>query len=322
MNKKNIILGILDLHKSKSPLGDFLVLLQELNCVCDDGKATYIEIAIIGNSVNAWLPVTISGMHRVRKTHLFNDEYALNAWLRTIDYVANIWPLLDRLHEYRYGSMIFIRDFLFNNRKPSGLMCTADFYQAALDFLAQHAKGKLPVTLHLKNHIRQSGKPDWFNARLDQWIPFLQRATLNQDFVFILIGNDPLPAEVRQIQNVLVTQDYPLSLIQDLALIECSFAFLGVASGPSQMAILSTIPYIIYKNPDHHIELMIEELGNEDHFSFSHSGQRFFRKFETYDDIESSFAELLSMNTKVDWERRLSELKKSYITDAYRISSL
>ena len=65
--------------------------------------------------------------------------------------------------------------------------------------------------------------------------------------------------------------------------------FLGMASGPCNVAIFSKIPYAIYKNPDHHSKEMKRELGTKDHFSFAGSYQKIYRMKETEANLREHF---------------------------------
>jgi hypothetical protein len=83
-----------------------------------------------------------------------------------------------------------------------------------------------------------------------------------------------------------------------------------MASGPCAMAMFSAVPYVIYKNPSHHVQEMIEELGAADHFPFSLPCQKITRGYETSAMLLADFESLLSAEHRSGWERRISELEQ------------
>ena len=93
-------------------------------------------------------------------------------------------------------------------------------------------------------------------SRFFLWVSFLEKAVLKFDVKFLLIGNEPLPEKIHKLPNVIISQSQGNSLINDLALIQASFAFMGSSSGPNRMAFCSSVPYLIYKHPDHHVDEM------------------------------------------------------------------
>ena len=79
--------------------------------------------------------------------------------------------------------------------------------------------------------------------------------------VAALVGNEDVDNRITELPNVLLSRNFQSNISRDLAIIQISCAFMGMASGPCNMAIFSEIPYVIYKNPDHDAEQMALELG-------------------------------------------------------------
>ena len=108
--------------------------------------------------------------------------------------------------------------------------------------------------------------------------------------------------------NVILSRDYGSSLSRDLALIQTASIFMGMTSGPCNMALFSDIPYAIYKNPDHDVEEMAIELGKADRFPFAMPFQKIMRIFETGDNLMAEFANLYAQINRQDWEKRVASL--------------
>ena len=206
------------------------------------------------------------------------------------------WPSLDLLEEhgyldYPYGTTLNIQRFYRQHQKIPVVSVKTQLQKWALDFIEEYVAPHRAVVVHLKNNPR---KPNGSNAKFDEWLAFFEASVDLHDVKFILIGNEEVDPRIRRLPNVLVTKNIGNSLAQDLALIQTSFAFLGMASGPCNMAIFSNVPYVIYKHPNHHAEEMELELGKGERFPFATPRQKFKRVFETCEDLKSEFAFLYS----------------------------
>jgi hypothetical protein len=147
----------------------------------------------------------------------------------------------------------------------------------AREFLEKHAKGYCSIAVHLKNN---GEKPNISNADFNEWISFFDES-YNQypNLCFCLIGNE-LPS-LSFPPNTILTNKLGSDLATDLAMIPLAHAFMGMSSGPCQMAILNEVPYLIFKNPGHHPEKMQAEMGKMDRFIFANKHQQFLREKET-----------------------------------------
>ncbi len=127
------------------------------------------------------------------------------------------------------------------------------------------------------------------NANLTQWLAFFKRHAVEGESNFILIGNDKITSDITQIPRVIAANKENISLFSQLAMISLANGFLGMASGLCQGAILSNTPFVIFKNPNHHPDIMKNELDSSKGFSFCYSNQQIWRKIDTIDNIEKAF---------------------------------
>lgn len=329
-SKKKSPFGIWDLNLSPITIGGLLTLLEELKVLGEQHQATEVELGIswipddsspLSNLLgqNSHISLTEShafsdvpllamllDMEGVAACHLFRTGMDLQDFLTQMTKPYITWPPLNSEGkvDYEYNYTHLIQKF-FNERGyiPTLSSKTAS-RQWAIEFVRDRVLPSIPIIVHLKNHIRASGQPDWYNACLEEWQAFFQTAQSRYDAKFLLIGNEAIPKNIQVLPNVIVMQDSDSNLLKDLALIPLSYAFMGVASGPSNMAIFNRLPYVIYKNPEHHVQMMRKELGTSDQFVFATPHQKFYRRFETCNDIFKEFDRIWKNNSTLDWKSR------------------
>lgn len=156
--------------------------------------------------------------------------------------------------------------------KESGEMPSLDFKQN--NSYVTSLENKFTVSLHLKNASKGDVES---NANFPVWKDFIH----SNDIQFLLIGSDIVPEDIKCLPNVTSLQDEGLSILEQLTCIQQSSAFMGMASGPANVAILSKIPYAIFKHPLHHADIMQKEIGDADHYDFAEQNQNILRKHET-----------------------------------------
>jgi hypothetical protein len=329
-SKKNCPFGFWDLTLSPMTIGGLLTLLEELKVLSEQHQATEVELGIV------WIPDDSSPLSNllgqaahisltessacsevpliamllelegVAACHLFRSGTDLQNFLSQTTKSYITWPPLtpEGNVDYEYNYTHFIQKFFREQGYIPTLSSKAESTQWAANLIRDRVLPSTPVVVHLKNYIRPSGQPDWYNACMEEWQAFFDTAQSRYDAIFLLIGNEFIPQDIRTLPNVLVAQDLGSNLLKDLALIPLSYTFMGVASGPSNMAIFNPAPYLIYKNPEHHVEMMRKELGSSDHFVFATPYQKFYRRFETGNDILNEFDCIWQNNPVSDWKNR------------------
>ena len=130
------------------------------------------------------------------------------------------------------------------------------------------------VTCHLRI-ARGDEEKDIFHAQTSEWLNFF-KVKIEQKF--LLLGDDPYPSEILSLENVKLAKDFSLDLNQQLALICKSKAFCGSASGFASSAVLSSVPFLVFKHPDHH---PWEEINP----NFLQANQKQVRQTDTIENI-------------------------------------
>jgi len=146
------------------------------------------------------------------------------------------------------------------------------------------------IAVHLKQDAADKGKS---NANAAAWHSFLSRAAQDEKVTFVLIGDDKVDPQILALPNVIRAADQAgATLAGHLAVIQESNAFMGMMSGPCNLALFGSKPYTIYKNPEHHQAEMLAEIGAADGYPFAHSDQRVLRAHETTDLLWAEFHRL------------------------------
>ena len=271
------IIGIWDLRRTPATLGGLLILVEELYAQSMIHKADSCGICFVGDispllttpvmSDNEDEVVELDRLLCVKSpllTMLTNlqgvDTCYQAASIRTVkSYIARAsstiitWPPLEvvddnGLIDYKYATTIFLQDFYREHGSIPCLSVKSPLIRWAIDFVERYVLPSLPVVVHLKNNPYKQG---FSNANLDEWLAFFEVCLTQFDVKFVLIGNEEIDIRIAELPNVLVSQNSATNLPRDLALVQISYAFMGMSSGPCNMALFSKIPYVIYKNLDH-----------------------------------------------------------------------
>lgn len=322
------VVGIWDINNSPLSLGGLLTFVEELKIQTIIHQAQSANIGIVGDrgdsilsdrQANAAVLLNRESCKNLVLSVLFDVESINECYLCPTlkefqEYLQTrlkrhiLWPQVDEHHliSYKYGSTTFIQKFFTERGFIPYLSCRNNLVRWATNFNTKYVTPSLPVVVHLKNNPNLKGCS---NANFKSWYNFFLSCYGKYDVKFILIGNEPIDPQITQLPNVLVARDRGSYLSRDLALIQTSYIFMGMSSGPCNMALFSGIPYVIYKNPDHDVEQITLELGTNIRFPFAAPMQKFLRIFETPQGLMSEFTDINAHINRSDWETRLAQWK-------------
>jgi hypothetical protein len=306
------IMGVWDTRVSKPALGCLLIFIEELKIQQFIHKAEHIDVCFLvdaeqiasGNKVQfkrngplsildkEWceqsLPLkTLFDIDNITFYYKCDSLASLQKFVSTSAYEYIVWPSKDGqvITDYDFDTTLGVQGFFKKYLFIPYLSCRSELTEWAMNFLQNYVSPRIPVVVHLKNN---PGDRRCSNADFDAWIGFFE-ACSRYDVKFILIGNEEIDKRLYIFPNILIARDLESSLSRDLALIQGAAVFMGMASGLSLMALFSDIPYILYKNPDHHTDAMRRELGAEDQYPFATQMQKIFRVAETKENLLSNF---------------------------------
>ncbi|MDD5687480.1 MAG: hypothetical protein PHE88_06585 [Elusimicrobia bacterium] len=326
---KSRVLGIWDLNISPLSLGGMLILIEELQTRCIINKIGFADICIVGDIPGLKFPDKIfPGKDSVvlldKKLTTFSPFLSAIVNMKGIDkfYVSSTseglqnlidsnlyytWPLFNERQglKYIYGSTLYIQDYFKKYGFIPRLSCEDQSLKWAISFIKDHVGSDMPIAVHLKNKPNEMANRS--NADFDVWLNFFNSCYRNYGAKFILIGDEKIDDRMTGLPNVLVSRYFDSNLSRDLALVQVSFAFMGMASGPCAMALFNEAPYVVFKNPGHHNQEMLSELGSADKFLFAGQFQKILRKFETEEILMAEFTCIYNGVNHENWGKQFIE---------------
>jgi hypothetical protein len=161
----------------------------------------------------------------------------------------------------------------------------------AESYLKQRAVNRLPIAIHLKHNPAITGQS---NANLDSWLTFMSWIQRDYPVHFFLVGDDNCYNKINSLNNISIVTNDGVTIDRSLALIQVAPLFMGMMSGPANMALFGERPYLIFKNPDHHAREMGLEIGDFDRYSFAHPNQRVLRMWDSVENLTNAFKTVVS----------------------------
>lgn len=279
MDKQSTIVGEWDVSREKLTLGGLLIFRQELEMLAFERGVKKICARFVApsgfgeNDIPQFVSQALSSQYQF-----------LIEKVPTI--IPDAWPVQSDRDKEFFSYQSFSRVILLwkkMGRFPK-LLWDYSLVQRIRMFRNQF-KGKV-FTIHLK---RVSDNVLDSNADLNEWELFFKHHAILGKINFVILGSDVISESISKIPGVFVAESYGLSLSEQLALVSISDGFLGMASGICQSAILSEIPYVVFKHPQHHVDEMKRELGEVDGFPFTLKHQKILRVPATAKNIGDTF---------------------------------
>jgi len=286
-SSKNIV-GFWDLNKARTRLGSLLTFQEELLQLKELINADKIDLYFCCSRIT-------------EKKEFLTTISKLNPYLGLLNFIEDhrefdegkndyVWPDSKNTSRTSYAeSYLAVQDFWNQTGKLFPLKSPGIIIKLAQDWLSSYAGKEIAISIHLKNNPRDQKS----NANQEAWFEFMENCYQNNMPVeFVLIGNDNIDLKICSLPNVVVSKDHGGDLGLDMALIELSSAFMGMSSGPCNMAILSDKPYLIWKHPGHHKEEMAREFQGHNQFVFANEYQKFMQDWDTFENIQREFSNL------------------------------
>ena len=309
MGFKNTLIGFWEIEKEPVRLGSLCIFISNLQSYAKLKDLCLAKFAIIGSEAEISRLTVIDNI----ETDLLLRHDLHGHWLGMLFDALD----LDCIHIYESSEDFFSKhehQVLF----PSEEICeaaniTGNLYDTTqISSLLFRESGENPYANFKKNsaevvffrdmklnnptislHLKNASKGDTeSNANFSVWREFIESDEAAR-VRFLLIGSDEVPEEITSLSNVTSLNSQGLSIAEQLVCIQNSSAFMGMASGPANSAILSTVPYIIFKHPLHHAEAMKKEIGNADHYDFSQENQKIVREYETAERLYEFLGDVL-----------------------------
>lgn len=303
------LLGIWDTEREKITLGGIINFAQELQIASKQYRTENTDLCFLDRknvySRQTHLLSLVSKFNGLHTFYRLTKMPSLLTLLRTKDYLT--WPddKIQKNPDFSYSNTFFIRDYFRLNKSIPLLSMKKNLIRRGVNFMKKKVFPFLPVTVHLK---QITGKANISNANLWEWEKFMKECgVLFPEIRFLLVGKDKITAGMEKAGNIIRTSDLGCRIEDDLALMQLSYLFLGMASGPCNMVIFNRIPYNLYKDPLHHVREMQREVGNEDRFPFAQQDQYIYRKIHNKQTLMDNFARIHQLGNIQLWFKRISE---------------
>jgi len=307
VDEQKRILGVWDLGYASTKLGFLIIFLEELlqESELNNHKVDLAFVKGSGDmdlqffsSLAAFLPVLGS-------VFFFDSNSQFQSWHDFSNRMYKVWPPTRNYEQCSYlGSLLTVQDQYTNSKCLIPLRAGGDIAKYSRLFLNDVLGDELlPVVLHLKNNPLDPQS----NANEESWSSLFEYARNNKLPVkFILVGDDEFHSSYSGYENVIRARNFSDSLSFYLSVIQYSFIFMGMSSGFCNMALLSNMPYLIWKHPDHHPEEMEREMHGGS-FLFANDEQKFFREKDTDDRLIEEFRMLYSRLDHRVWRKAFND---------------
>lgn len=251
--KMKVVLGLWDLARIPYKVGNALLFCNNLSLLKESLGAEKIHIVVVFDE-----RVKLDSKRRITADNVQEYYQSLERFFSEIKNIDSInfsqstdQTALFPPENYDYKSYLFLNDFNQELKKRATIVFQKKCQERVTRF-AKEMCGENFLTIHLKYH--ESFKIT-SNAHLEIWSSLLEEISLQYpDLKLVLIGNDLFPEnfmqKCRAMRQLIFSRDHSLSLMEELCLISSSRAFIGMASGPSNMAIISPVPYLVFKHKE------------------------------------------------------------------------
>ena len=307
------ILGCWDKSLPGTQLGTLLIFLAECQLVASTSKANNIDIALDASShkiknisegqfrllnnndeIDAALTV-FNGMDTIKKIYICGGRSGIQALSLSLKDTHLIWGL----NKQTYDSTVYIQELYKLTGKLQPLKFKPELQVWAYKAI-QEKHEKFPVVaLHLKQLMDWKGTNPISLANNSAWYKFLSIAASRYNIKFIVLGDDPLDINIKNLPNVILANEMGAkTFVQHFALLSECVGFMGMMSSISNLALFSNMPYVVFKNPEHHKNEMDEEIGLKNYYTFATKFQKVLRVHETVDLLLSEFSAMPFIKTR------------------------
>jgi hypothetical protein len=243
---------------------DFALLYDQEQPHCNDVAFSKITSENVLFHLASILPVA-----QVNQYHgslfLFNSEQQIMRYIARNTDQYFIWPSAwnhckGKYHYYEIFNNLFHQYYIKHNSIPS-LSCRQFMIDWADHFYHQHVFPGIPITVQVrKNEQIQSQR----NLQLENWLEFFRYCQNRYPVKFVIVcALKEVDARMRQLPNVIIAKDHGTTIEQDLALIQMAAIHMGSSSGPGELAVFNSKPYLLVNSNTHLVghNNMIEENG-------------------------------------------------------------
>ncbi len=295
------VLGWWDISLPGTTLGTLLTFLAECSLLTRLCNSTTIDLAV--NALSHGLPnlpdgkfrlwksnqgqdcalSLLNGIDIVKKIYLCGGTSGFEALSKSLNNTHLSWPQPNRHGmPHTYDTTQYVQELWRATGRLKPLTFKADLRAWSCHIIRKIFGNSTVVGLHLKQVKEYQGKSSISLANESVWLEFLTVAASQFDIQFLLLGDDPISKDIQVLPNTIVARNIGAdSFSKHLALLSECAGFMGMMSSICNTVIFSDVPYVVFKNPDHHRQQMIAEIGSVECYPFATLYQKVIREHET-----------------------------------------
>ena len=134
------------------------------------------------------------------------------------------------------------------------------------------------------------------DANFKIWDDVVKNCLKDLDLPIVIIGNDSTPQGFLENYPVRFLVREGIDLATQIAFSEKASLYIGTASGMASAVTFSSTPYLLYKHPKYHSDLMDRELIGNGKLPWANEQQRIIRTIPTTNEILNSMQTLLNQS--------------------------
>lgn len=237
------VLGIWDFENGRAVIGDAITFQEILLVVAEENKIDKIDCCFVNPSVRNFKKnryqitdsntidniISITKINpRIGSVFIFdnNDQFSKYFQREKHNYIVFPNPYIPFA---TVSNMHHLNDFFEKHHYLPKLTSDRAHLGWAKSFIEKHCKGKVPFCAAMRKNKRDSAR----NAPIEEWEKFFAYCNHRYpDFIFLIIGTErEIHPELLEMQNILFVKLYGSTLLQDMAIIQSSKAFITHSSG-------------------------------------------------------------------------------------------
>lgn len=289
-------------------IGTLIIFIEECLLYSKENNVSQIDIALnytvhtakkLDNS-SFWISnidnedACINFLRQIKKIkniYLFKDQdsYQLNK-IKFNDTHLH-WPITQRLNKSNvYDSTLYVKNLWIKNNEIEKIEFKLRYTNKINKILKKYVNNQLIIAVHLKNIKTINEEISISLANQKVWFEFLKYESDNSNTLFLLIGEDNVSEEITKLPNVIIARNMiETNFCSNVCLLSVCDGFMGMMSSFANYVIFSSIPYLLFKNPEHHQREMFMEIGDENRYIFSTEKQKILRVNETINILKEEF---------------------------------
>lgn len=319
------VLAVWDFGSQPYSIGDLLLLQESALALAHEHGISLIDVCLLAEphdpsrqsfkdlNVNSGsymgfilslLPVILAGSH-VGELHLFDSRREMETYVGNNAHRYYIWPPGDiYIHKKDLGylSLLFLAEFYEKHGFVPPLTFRPALVNWAHAFIVRHVSPAVPIVVQL----RSAGTYNPFrNSVIESWLELFRYCENRFPVRFIVIcAKVEVDERLRHFDNVIVAKDFDTTIDQDLALIQCAAAYMGMSSGPSTVAFLGNKPYSMLNTwiERSWFDKVVRKQPWGFSFIFAQENQRCLQGSETPEVLLEEFSRLYSAIDPASWE--------------------